>query len=489
MLTLLLSLLACKSETGTTAIPRHLESFPYVDAGAVAPLDRRTFIVPLFSLGETKLRVFDLQVIDDGGEDVSSIFTVDDAWRTLDSDGDGVGDAVEIEAYNEDGDDDTLPLPVVFAPPAEGFYSAVMTIWSDDNETKEKAPLPSDPNTERGIWRVQLRGIAQEPCSRVLPVFVDFGKRPSGGQFTDQVLIENCGLVRIDVAQAVFDGSVLGSVESGTLYPLYVLPGEQAPVDLRFTASSNEVSGTLHFVSNAPELDAQSVDLLGNTCASSIDSSWDEDGDGWSVCGGDCDDTNYAVSPSAFDRAGNLIDDDCDGEVDEAGNPTSSDDDGDGCNELGQGAACGLGQVDCDDADAAISPVAVEVEDGIDNNCNGKIDDQTAWWDDDLDGHSERQGDCNDASVLVDVDVAETPDGVDNDCDGLVDEGGPDFDDDRDGTTENQGDCDDGDPWTYEGAFEFCDFYDNDCDLIADEGPDDELDGACAFLPERGKAH
>ena len=63
MTTLLLTLLACRSDTGTNAIPRRLESFPYVDAGAVAPLDRRSFIVPLFSTGRTKLRIFDIYYI------------------------------------------------------------------------------------------------------------------------------------------------------------------------------------------------------------------------------------------------------------------------------------------------------------------------------------------------------------------------------------------------------------------------------------------
>ncbi len=487
MTTLLLTLLACRSDTGTNAIPRRLESFPYVDAGAVAPLDRRSFIVPLFSTGRTKLRIFDMQIVDDATGAPSEVFQLDDAWRTEDSDGDGVGDARDLEAYDEESDDDTLALPVIFAPPTEGFYSAVMTLWSDDNETTERAPLPTDPERETGIWKVQLRAVSAYACARVIPAFLDFGARPPGGQFTETVGVENCGLVRIDIAQANFDGTLVGSVESGTLYPLYVLPGESAPIDIRYTASSTPVSGNLSFVSNAAALTGVAVAIQGNLCTGSDSPGWDQDNDGWSSCGGDCDDLDYSMSPAAFERAGNSKDDDCDGEVDEAGNPTSTDDDGDGCNEVGQGASC-FGFKDCDDADPTISPSATELADDIDNNCDGDIDNDTERSDDDGDGLSEREGDCDDSTVLVNIGVAETTDSIDNDCDGQIDEGGPDYDDDGDGWTDNEGDCDDGDPWAYSGAFEFCDYYDNDCDDVVDNGEDGSENGACAFIPERKAA-
>lgn len=51
----------------------------------------------------------------------------------------------------------------------------------------------------------------------------------------------------------------------------------------------------------------------------------DNDGDGWSLASGDCDDTNFNVFIGAPEVAGNLIDDDCDGMADEDidGNPSS----------------------------------------------------------------------------------------------------------------------------------------------------------------------
>lgn len=58
-------------------------------------------------------------------------------------------------------------------------------------------------------------------------------------------------------------------------------------------------------------------------------------------------------------------------------------------------------------------------------------------------------------------------DGLDNDCDGVVDNG---YDWDVDHWTSCGGDCDDGDHDTYPGAPEICDGIDNDCDGEIDEG-------------------
>jgi hypothetical protein len=102
----------------------------------------------------------------------------------------------------------------------------------------------------------------------------------------------------------------------------------------------------------------------------------DRDGDGFYTSvgrRGDCDDTRATSGPGMPEIPGNLLDDDCDGLVDEtdAGpTPNAVDNDGDGWTpEDG----------DCDDTSETghlVSPDMPEIcGDGLDNDCNGVADD------------------------------------------------------------------------------------------------------------------
>ena len=183
---------------------------------------------------------------------------------------------------------------------------------------------------------------------------------------------------------------------------------------------------------------------------------------------------------------------------------------------------------DCADFDPTINADAKEVCDGVDNNCNGQVDEGvsiTAYWDRDRDGFgdaakarrvcklpedgSETAGDCDDTDPLVNPEAVEICDGVDNNCEGSIDEDAPlntfyaDLDEDGfgdpsasiasclapSGYVGNDGDCDDADSEAWTDREELCDERDNNCDGQVDEGLVDvrqwaDADGDGAGDPE-----
>ncbi len=206
----------------------------------------------------------------------------------------------------------------------------------------------------------------------------------------------------------------------------------------------------------------------------------DVDGDGHdaiAVGGDDCDDDEPAVSPSARELCFNELDDDCDGSIDHR------DEDGDGLNDCdlacpdtgmdpdqdGDGVRreeCG-GE-DCDDEDPDTHPNAPEIPyDGIDNDCDGG--DLTDVDEDGFDAEQAGGPDCDDEDPSVHPEAEEIAyNGVDDDCaDGdRTDVDGDGFDAEQAGGD----DCDDADAAVSPGAEEICDDgIDNDCDDVADE--------------------
>ncbi|MBK9649273.1 MAG: putative metal-binding motif-containing protein [Deltaproteobacteria bacterium] len=216
----------------------------------------------------------------------------------------------------------------------------------------------------------------------------------------------------------------------------------------------------------------------------------DADGDG-SPASEDCDDNNNTVSPDLTEIPYNQSDDDCD--------PATPDDDLDA-----DGAPLAE---DCDDQDPTRSPEAAEVCDGVDQDCDGEIDEgggSLFYADDDGDGFGDpaqaaescegAEGwvadntDCDDNEETVYPDAPEVCDELDNNCDGVVDEGVLSTfyrDADRDGQgdldfpiescaapsgyVESDEDCDDSNAKISTNATELCDEVDNDCDGAIDE--------------------
>ncbi len=230
----------------------------------------------------------------------------------------------------------------------------------------------------------------------------------------------------------------------------------------------------------------------------------------------DCDDSDATISPVAIEYCDG-IDQNCNGTPDDS--PFYSrwweDADGDG-----DGNAATLlftctppaGYVqrnsDCDDSDPSRYDQATEICDGIDQDCDGLIDENPHdWWfqDNDGDGHGESStilfactapagyvasnGDCDDSDPTRYTGAPETCDGVDNNCNSYIDEAtsdAPTWYHDRDGDgygwdwaglactptdptwVDNQDDCDDQDVAIHPAATESCDGRDNDCDGAGD---------------------
>ncbi|WP_164009376.1 MopE-related protein [Pyxidicoccus trucidator] len=164
---------------------------------------------------------------------------------------------------------------------------------------------------------------------------------------------------------------------------------------------------------------------------------------------------------------------------------------------------------DCNDTNAVFNPGAIEVCDGMDNDCDTQADEglPTQAWYRDADGDGTGNAgetvqncrqpagfvadatDCNDASAAIKPGGTEVCDALDNDCDAQVDEGlmgawyrDADGDGFGDAAQETQAcakptgyvasssDCNDSNAAIKPGATEVCDSVDNNCSGAVDEG-------------------
>jgi len=108
----------------------------------------------------------------------------------------------------------------------------------------------------------------------------------------------------------------------------------------------------------------------------------DQDDDGWTVCDGDCNDTNPAINPGATEVC-DRVDNDCDGTVDEGLGTTwyrDADRDGYGDPSVSQVACFQPAEyvsdnTDCDDSNWYVNPGRTELcGNSIDDDCDGQID-------------------------------------------------------------------------------------------------------------------
>jgi hypothetical protein len=223
----------------------------------------------------------------------------------------------------------------------------------------------------------------------------------------------------------------------------------------------NDADSSYH--PSAPEDCSENIDYNCDGASGDIDG----DGDGFKACE-DCNDGSAAIFPGGLEVCDG-IDNDCDALVDASDDTLSSDahwfedTDGDGFGGL-EVLACeqpeGTVELggDCEDGDPAINPDAVEVCDGIDNDCDGAIDPDLTTWYQDADGDGFGDSDST-------LNACEQPDGF----------------------VEEVGDCDDSELTVYPGAEEICDGLDNDCDGSMDtlcEATSWYAGGMCASSPQ-----
>jgi hypothetical protein len=172
-----------------------------------------------------------------------------------------------------------------------------------------------------------------------------------------------------------------------------------------------------------------------------------------------------------------------------------------------------LSFIDCDDDNPNINPDAIEICDGLDNDCNGLIDDNLTLYAYYLDADNDGFGnpatsmdtcsltppegfvansmDCDDNNANINPDAIEICDSLDNNCSGFINDGLDSFtyyqDADQDGFGDsgisldtcaafapagfviNDGDCDDNNPNINPNAIEVCDSLDNDCSGIIND--------------------
>ncbi len=346
----------------------------------------------------------------------------------------------------------------------------------------------------------------------------------------------------------------IGELSSSQLYFCAWLTGDgsQQPsledVVLEY-AEDSDGDGLLDSVDSCPDdADPTDADADGDGTGDVCDDCTDVDGDGYgdasysaSSCDVDCDDTDAAVSPAATESCDG-IDNDCDGTVDEDDASDAetwyADADGDGYGDASSTtAACsepsgfGMDSSDCDDTDAAVNPAASESCNGVDDDCDGTVDEDSAsdvatWYaDSDGDGygdaassveacaapsgHAADASDCDDTDAAVNPAASELCNGLDDDCDGVVDEDDADdastwyADMDGDGygdasssiaaCTQPSGhladdtDCDDSDGAVNPAASELCNGLDDDCDGVVDE--DDADDASTWYTDADGDGH
>lgn len=423
-----LFLMGCESDTTLDKVPTKMWISPILnDMGTVYVGQEKPVLVNVESLQGEDLEIYTFTVTNVMGE----YFSYD-------------GDTEFIVPVKE-----TVVQELTYLPLEPGYHQCDILVES---------------NSIEGSITVGARAQAIFPTVTRWPDLLDFGEVPVDGSHSRELTIQNDNTIDVTISEVNFTDDQFALQDA---LPLTIAAGAQTVITVDVHANTlDTIVAEMSFVF-VEEVILEAVSLHLNDCANGEIAFYDQDGDGFTSCGGDCNDNDLNINPTMQDVCDG-IDNNCDGVIDE--NTPCHDDDGDGYSE---------DEGDCNDNDVTVSPGVEEIDDnGVDDDCDGIID--ISMSDVDLDGYTTEGGDCDDNDYTVFPGAPETADGIDNDCDGTVDEGTVNYDDDNDGYSEADGDCNDLVATTYPTAPELPDWQDNDCDGTVDEGTvnyDDDGDG------------
>ena len=354
---------------------------------------------------------------------------------------------------------DPVPLELSLETTTNGFHSDMIRFeWYDAGRVHEH--------------RIGFRALVDTPTVMTSRSRLDFGPVDSGAFHMMQLVVTATGVIDADIdsIELLDTSGVFSFTASPVLQnlPSTISPGQDEIISVRaeLGISDNPTPTASTLVITFDGGQQRQVALVVNDCLQTTSDRWDQDGDGYSVCSGDCDDSVVNINPGAIDVFDGL-DNDCDGVVQD--NALSVDNDGDGFCEHPVVCADGTDPGDCHDLADTAYPGATEVVDGLDNNCDGLTDENSSVSDDDGDGVTELDGDCDDALDTIHPGALEARNGVDDNCDTRIDEDIAYFDEDGDGFPSEAGDCDDTNPQIHPHQPEICDDgVDNNCDNLID---------------------
>ena len=295
---------------------------------------------------------------------------------------------------------------------------------------------------------------------------------PVSGQSTHPILASVAGSISLPSA-----GHNIGTARFYATDPATVLMTDQSGNDaivirewgagkvVHFHHSGNHSNSAILSDAGLQDIYVDAVTWAVGSC--------DADGDGFDSdaggCGGlDCDDGDAAINPLAAETC-DAVDQDCDGDIVEFFTDTDGDLDPD-CIDPDDDNDGDSDGSDCAPLDPTINSNALEVCNGVDDDCNGQTDEVDV----DGDGWSGCGDDCNDTNDQIHPGMTELENGVDDDCDGQIDEGFGGDDDDATGDDDDAtGDDDDATGDDDDATGDDDDATGDDDDATGDDDDDD----------------